>query len=414
MMKKTLIWSLMLVGFALFSFTSAAVAEEYAQTPIMLKANDVLPQNIIKGDNYKVADKVINDGLINTYELNTDYGTIAAEGTAELMIRIHELKALKVMEEVDRTGVFGDAVVSGVKAPFKGAVALVTSPIDTTKNVAKGTGQFLSNVGRSFVSDDPDQDNPIKVALGYDVAKRQFAYEFGINPYSSNEPVMERLGQIARSAVAGGIAPKAAMAAVDTDLVTGMRIAGAVKGMKELVRDNPPGKLGKINKSKLEQMGISSALAQAFQDNYSYDPQEKTLLVGELETMKGVKGRDLFIAKADLASEKSVALYNRLTARMMANYHAKVTPVEAIQQSSGVLYLKNRKGITVLLAPVDYAFWTKRLADKLNKFDADVNKMSSSKGKELWVTGNLDRTTRSQFEAKDWKITENADKVLLK
>lgn len=403
----------MILALIVFVFTSDAVARKYAQTPIMLKANDVLSENIIKGVNYKVADKVINDGLINTYKLYTDYGPITAEGNAELMIRINELKALKVMEEVEQTGVLGDAVIAGAKAPFKGAVALVTSPIDTTTGAVKGTGQFLSNVGRSIISDDPAQDNAIKVAIGYDAVKRKFAYEFGINPYSSNEPVMGKLGEIARAAVAGSIAPRAVMAAADSDFVTGMRITATAKGMKELVRDNPPGKLEKINRSKLEQIGVSSSLTEAFLDNYSYDPQEKTLLIGELETMKGVKGRDLFIAKANLATVKSVGLYNRLTAGMMAGYHAKVTPVEAVQQSRGVLYLLNEKGILVLLVPVDNVFWTRKLEDKLNKFEASA-KMSGATVRELWVTGKLDKMARSQFEAKGWKITENANKVLLK
>ena len=46
----------------------------------------------------------------------------------------------------------------------------------------KGTGQFLSNLGDSIFSGDPDQDNVVKTVLGYDAAKRQFAFEFGIDP----------------------------------------------------------------------------------------------------------------------------------------------------------------------------------------------------------------------------------------
>lgn len=409
-MQKKNTWSKVLFGFAVLIFTSAAIAQEYDRAPFILKANDVLSQKVIKGDNYTVVDKVVNDGYINTYKLNTDYGIITAEGTAELMIRIHELEALKAMEAMRQSGVFGDAVVAGLKAPFKGAVALVTAPIDTTKSIVKGTGQYLSNVGRSIVSSDPDQDNVFKTALGYDVAKRQFAYGFDINPYSSNEPVMARLGQVSRSALAGGIAVKAAMAVVDHDFFTGMRVAGAAKGIKELVRDNPLGKLGKINKKKLELMGMDSSLAEAFQDNYIYDPQEKTLLVAELETMEGVKGRGLFIARANLAPEKSVALFYRLTAQMMAVYNANVTPVKAIRHISGILHLINKKGTVVLLAPVDHVFWTKRLADKLNKFEAATN----AANKELWVTGKFDKMARNQLEATGWKITENANNILRK
>ena len=40
--------------------------------------------------------------------------------------------------------------------------------------------------------------------------------------------------------------------------------------------------------------------------------EEKTLLVGELDSMTGVKGREVFLGKANLAVNRSVALYNRL------------------------------------------------------------------------------------------------------
>ena len=222
--------------------------------------------------------------------------SLTVESTAELLIRITELKALVIMEEMDRKKVFGDALVAGVKAPVKGAVELVKSPIETSKNIVKGTGRFLSNVGSSIFSDDPDQDNVVKVALGYDAAKRQFAFEFGIDPYTDYDPVVDRLGEIARAAVAGGLTPKEAMAAISHDVVLAMQISGTAYGMMQLVRDNPPNKLQKINKEKLEKLGVETSLIEAFLDNYRYNPQEETLLVGELDAMKGVKGIDVFIS----------------------------------------------------------------------------------------------------------------------
>jgi len=405
---------LLIATIALILAGSTSASQNYAQTPIILDAKDVLPHNMLQGENYKVTDEVRNDGFINTYKLTTSYGPLTVESTAELMIRITELNALKVMEELDRKGVFKDAVVEGAKAPVKGVVDLVKSPIETTKGIVKGTGQFLSSVGRSIVSNDPHQDNVLKVALGYDAAKRQFAYEFGIDPYSSYDPAMDRLGQIARAAVGGGLSTKAAMKAIDHDVATAMLISGTARGMKQLVRDNPPGKVQKINREKLEQMWVSPDLAQAFLDNYSYNPQEKTLLVGELETMKGVQGLDVFIGRADLAAERSVALYYRLTAQMMAGYHVNVAPATRIEYINGVLHLQRMDGVLVLLAPVDFVFWTKTLEDKLNAFEMSIKWMPGVSGRELWITGKIDNKALIQFEAKGWKVKENANNILIK
>lgn len=393
---------------------SVAAPTTYVEAPITLEAKDILPVKLLRGDNYVIEDRIKNDGLVNTYQLTTNYGPLNVESTAGLMIRISELKAMSSMEEMDRKKVFGDAVVAGVKAPVQGAVKLVKEPVKTTKGVIKGTGRFLSNIGRSLVSDDPYQDNALKVAIGYDAAKRGFAYELGINPYSSYEPAMSMLGRIAQAAVAGGMAPKAAMAAISHDVVTVMRITGTSEGMLKLVRDNPPGELEKINAAKLAEMGIPKSLADAFLRNYVYDPQEQTLLVGELERLKGVKGREEFVAAASTASEKTVSLFFRVMARMMAGYHTHVSPVESIGRIGGTPCLRKKDGSAVLVVPVDFVFRTVEVEAKLNRLDEALQKIGGAPGKELWLSGSVDVRAREMLTASKWKIMEKAGDRLMK
>ena len=192
----------------------ATSSDTYTSTPLILKVSKILAESVIKGSNYQIEEDVVNDGLINIYSITSEYGEVEAEGTIELHMRVAEFHAISVMEEMDRSDIFGETLGKGLMAPVKGVAALVTEPVETTKSAAKGLGQFFSNVGRAFVSDDPDQDNVAKVILGYDVAKRQFAYELGINPYTDNDLVREPLGKISRAAVAGGLVPRAAMAAI--------------------------------------------------------------------------------------------------------------------------------------------------------------------------------------------------------
>lgn len=395
------------------AFSLPASAASYPDLPIMLQADQVLTNDLLKGKNYTVDATVRNDGLINTYTLETEYGTVSAESTVELKMRIDELNALLVMEEIERTEVFKDAVVSGVKATGEGIVELVTSPIDTTTEMVKGIGQFLSNIGEALVSDDPDQDNVLKVALGYDAAKRKFAYEFGISPYSEYEPAMDRLGEIARSAVAGGMAPKVALAAVDHDLATIAQISGTMRGMQKLVRDNPPNKLRKINHDKLRDMQVSEELAEAILDNYNYDPYEETLLIGELETMQ-VIGRELFIRRATLVTEKSTAIYYRTLAQLIGSYHRKIEPVEAIVDTVGVINLQRKDGGRVLLTPVDHVFWTQKLAAKIDSFEQALDVDDVAISKELWLSGRIDPAARKQFEAHGWKVHAQVNDTLLK
>ncbi|MCK5679966.1 hypothetical protein KAI46_04050, partial [bacterium] len=59
--------------------------------------------------------------------------------------------------------------------------------IESAKDIVKGTGSFLSNVGRSIYSSDPHQDNILKVALGYDAAKIS---NFGWKLFQDLNPLM--------------------------------------------------------------------------------------------------------------------------------------------------------------------------------------------------------------------------------
>ena len=401
--------SVMIPGSAL-----AASSQDYREVPVLLGADSVLPVDWRQGDNYLVAEEVENDGLFNRYSLKTDYGRETIETSAALLMRIQELKALKAMLEMERQQVFGDSLKSAAKAPFKGAAALVTSPIETSKGIAKGTGRFFSNLGYSIFSGDPDQDNALKVALGYDAVKRQFAYEFGIDPYTDYEPLVDRLGEIARAAVAGGITPRAALAAIGSPVATGIGLTATAESMRQLVRDNPPAELRKINRAKLQGMGVGDDLADAFLDNYNFNPQEKTLLVGALDAMSQVEGRDAAILDASLAQDRSEARFDRLKAQMMAGYAAKVDAGVEVLNVGGTVGLLGKGGKLVLLAPVDYVSWTEGVAEKLMILDRNVAKRGDLSGKELWITGKIDAEARTHLEAAGWKVQEDAQDALLK
>jgi hypothetical protein len=248
------------------------------------------------------------------------------------------------------------------------------------------------------------------VAIGYDVAKRNFAYEMDINPYTTNEPVADRLGAIAQASVAGGITTKAAMGAVDSKVMLGARIVGTAQSMKLLVRDNPPVKLYEINKDKLKKIGVPDALIEAFLNNYNFDPYEETLLVGELEAMQGVKGRDLFIARAANAKTPREATLLRHQAQMMGGYHANVAKTEAIANIAGVLTLQKKEGGAAVVLPADLMFLTERLGAKIAVFEQQAGKDT---GKELLVSGKLDQPLALLLADHGWKTTEGAEKILL-
>ena len=384
-------------------------AVTFRQPPIFLKVQDVLPPYLANGSNYIVTETVQNDGIMNRYDLQTSYGTERVETTAALLVRINELRALVKMEKLKQTSVFKKSLVGGVKAPVKLAGDVLQAPVQTAGKVAVGAGNFLSNVARSIFCRDPHQDNVFKVAVGYDVAKRKFAYEFRINPYTDYEPVVNQLGEISRAAVAGGIAPRAAMQAVGGVAGMTLGLTATAKSMKKLVMEKAPAELETINRKKLLSMGVSEELCKAFLQNYNYDPETATILVGELYAMKRVEGRDLFIAEAVLAENRVTTLFYRVMAEMMEKYHSTYVPVQRLGLAGGIPYLVNIVNAAVFQLPVDYVFWTRHVAAKLSDIDKELEQVPGIRTREMWLSGRIDKDAWRAFSMRGWKVVQNAN-----
>ena len=421
--RKTLFHYIVLAVLAVFLFpliSGPADADQDVlfpdlQTPpIALKASDELSNDLISGPNYKVELSVINDGLINTYRLSTDYGPLQVESTALLKERINELLALRHMEELKGSKVFKDALKEGAKASYRTAKGLVTKPVDTVSGIATGVGRWFSDVKRSVSSDDPHQENALKTALGYSSVKRKFAYEYKIDPYTNYEPVQKRLSELSQSAFAGGISTKVAFGAIKKPIGTALRLSGTADTMRKLVRDKSPAELEDINTDKLLAMGVSRNNIKYFLNNPNYSPQEATLLVGALESMRNVSDRNKFVAAASFADEESVARFMRLRVQMMASYNARISPVSKIIDINGTPFLKTRKGVVVGLFPLDYVAWTGALYQKEKTVSDFIENVLQIKSKELWVTGRIDSIARRALESRGWKLKTNVGSTLLK
>jgi hypothetical protein len=387
---------------------------EIQAIPIELQVSSILPKDVLAGLDYRIKETVLNDGFVNIYELDTTYGLVRVESTALLMIRLNEIKALHRMEELKKTQVFKDALKEAAKGPLRTAKGLVTAPVKTVTGTVTGIGRWFSDVGRAVVSSDPYQEGAVKTAIGYAAAKRNFAYEFGVDPYSSFKPLEEALNDIAWTATGGGLTVKVAFAAIKDTPGTVVQATGTAAGMKKLVRDKSPAQLDKINKKKLNAMGVPDNLLEKFLKNTHYNPQEKTLLVGALDSMKGLPGRGVFIKQASLADEESVARFMRLRAEMMAGYRAYVSPVSRVVDINGAALLQKKDGTIIGMFPLDYVAWTSALMKKENASSASIKKLYGNIDKELWITGKFDPVARGALQARGWKVEDDVGDKLFR
>lgn len=389
-------------------------AQTFERVPVVLDAREVLPRELLTGPNYTVRNLVMSDGLINTYEVDTFYGTLKVESTALLLKRIGELKAISRIEQLKGTDTYSNAFKQAAMAPVKTAEGLVTDPGGTVSSVASGIGRFFSNVEQSVTSKDPDQPGAAQSLLGQAAYKRQFAYQFGVDPYSSYAPLQKALDDVSWTAAAGSLTVKAAMMAIPGAAGTAIGFGGTADSLKQLVSEKTPAELDRMNRERLRDMGVTDYVAQDFLTNASYDPQEKTLLVGALWSMAGVRSAGLYIHKAASAHEEPVVLYMRVMAQLMEVYNEKYGPVDSFLNAGGTPLLMTKGGKVVGVFPLDYIVWTAWLASKEAGIAKAVGALPGITEKELWFTGKVDASARKALEKRGWKVEDNVQERLLR
>ena len=383
-----------------------ALDEPFQQPPLELIASDFLPKSVLSGEGYAVDKRVVNDGAQNTYTIKSDYGVFAVTGGNELLARIQEIKATRALEELKGSDEFKDAAKGAVTGMVEGGKALLDEPVDTTKAAAKGVGRWLGNIGSSITSDDPHQDNAFETAVGYDVAKRGYAVAMGVDPYTDFEPFQEQLGEVAQASTAGAMVTSMAIKVGTAGSLAGTAATVTrLASMQNLLKDNPPATLTRINRETLLALDIAGYQADALLKNYNYTPAEMTMICEALKWMGDITGREIFVTYATSAPDREIAQFMQHYAEMLADYIVTVESGDIVD-ISGTAWLVSRSGGLVGAFPIDYLAWAKRVAGTTGTA-SEYAAGHGIKRKELLLKGKVSPQARAALESRGWKITEN-------
>ncbi len=391
----------------------AAAAQESERAPVF-RASSVLPAELRGGTEWTVDETVTNDGFVNHYTVRTGEATLAVDSTDLLRIRAHELEMLAKMEETKRSTLYLDAVKKAATSPLQFAKDLVETPGGTLQGAAGGAGQFFGNIGHSLFGRPSQQEEGVaKAALGVGVAKRKLAEKFTVDPYSSNEPMQSRLGELAWAVTAGNMSVGAGFGAAGgaaSSVLRGTKFAG---GVGKLIYDKSPDQLKDLNRDKLTGMGMPKELIRAFLDHPKYSPTHETTIVIAIERMSAVGNRRLLIQDAATAvTEPDTFLWQRQI-EMIAAYNANVAPVARLVDAGIRPAMVTRKGALVIALPGDYFAWTETLerAVQANRNRPEM-KSSSFKSKEFWFAGKVSPFARAKIESRGWVVNDEVGEKL--
>jgi len=372
----------------------------------MVPAKDFVPAALMSGRLHTVRPLASNDGLRNTYFMDTPSGVQEITGTPALLQRIREIYAIDYLRGVSRTDEFGKALANAGKAKVESAGKILSDPFGTVKNVPQGASRFFGRIGEGLKGGgSKTEGSGLEGVLGVTRAKAKLAAKLGVSPYSTNEELQRELTKVAQATAGGGLALDAATSLATGGAGAALTVIGANQALTDALTNSSPEDLRILNRKKLLALGVDRPLADAFLMHPWFSPWHETITTDALARI-GVNP-SAFLRDAVQALTAEDAFYFQRVAQILARYQASVAPIRAIQFQNGIITALDRDGMLVVPVSLDYAIWAERAARRAEEFVALDRARDHISGLALWTDGRLSDRLGEELKKRGivWRIS---------
>jgi hypothetical protein len=366
----------------------------------------------VSEENYTIGDPVRSDGLLRVYSLGTPYGSFTAGGDYMLRMRLNELAALRQLEQVSQSEHFGKALVDAGLSPLKYTGRLITNPVQTVGDTLGGISNFFGSISSSMANAGKTQGDPVKDLMGTTTQKRQLAARFGVDPYTDFEPLNAKLTQLSEAAAVAGLTVSGALFFVPGAagiVVSNLHTANTLNNTKieQLARDYTAAQIMDLNRRRMIAMGVDGELTERVLANRTFTPVDMATIVAALDSMANVADRRVFFERVAQVDQRSIALFMRRHAELVAVEHRRTGGSFARFASLGGYpfnITRDRRIVGVL--PIDIVSWTETTATALGDSTADMRRIAPSRA-EIKLTGRVSALAKQRLQQMGWQVAEN-------
>lgn len=435
MIRSALLPALLTAVLAVFVAVPFVAAAEF-ETPPVLRAADLVAEELLEGPHYKVDPEVQNDGYMNHYEIHSDFGDFQARSGLILEMRIKEVYALAKLAEMSKTDAFVDALGAAGAGMVDAAANVVTDPVGTVKGLGAGInrtfkgykykGKKAKHKGGDMVDDyqedkhsddgeaagegdatgeegaDSEEEKASTTEkagdaalniLGWDKTKRQLSQSLEVDPYTDNEVLQKELDRVAKAAFAANLGVRFG--------VPGIPGMSYVNKANQMVWTLPPIEIERLNDLALKEAGVENAIRLDFFANSHWSPTLETVFVQSLAGMDTTEGRQAAVEVAVRSDSKLTSYIFSLTARVLYAHHVLVEPIAEIRalgddESGRVVVGISESGKLIVPLAFDYLIWRDELAKGGPAYEFDQ--------REVFTAGRMSETCREQLEERGWKV----------
>jgi hypothetical protein len=390
------------------------------EAPPRLAGRELAPEALLNGPLHSVGEPVPVEGFMGRYEIRSAFGKFNVAGVEMLATRVRELAAIEMLDQIEKSAEFQQALIRSAQAPAQFVGNAITDPGATVESVVTGVGTVLGRIGRLATTgaravgdaasdattgrtrtasppatDEPEPPTFTGDPFGFNRARRQWAQRLNIDPYTSNPVLRPMLDAAARVTFAGELPVNLTVGVVAAPLQYATTFDSVVR---DSVWNMPVVDLVAQNERKLAAMRISGRPVRDFFRNRWFTPTLQTALVLALEQLHDVRGRTAVIASAASVRGEVRARSFIRAVHMLAQHHESVAPLDQIRMTEIVAVGKARDGTVVVAADLDYLWWnaeTKEFAAR-----ADL----AAKRRVLLLSGVVSPTAQEALAGERWEV----------
>lgn len=444
---------LVLVSAWLIPPDPARAAEPYELEPVLAATTLVQPA-LLSGPGFEVDPHVEIRGYMARFTMDTAVGRIEAESMEMLAIRVSEIPAMQTLSRHGHVDSYAHAARARAMDKGEQFSRLMRHPLQTLRGVPAGVARYfgkrLRKIGKQAqsLSDHvarelgtrgeswPRSDGPmtsardidrqearsndaghdswlddlgaetereIKRRVEYRKARRDLAENLGIDPYTSNPILGERLDELAWSGSAGRLTADLAIASIDGS--AGLLLARSDQ-LNELAWKLDEDQLRTVTLQRLERFARDEFLMRQFMRRGVFTPSLKASMLDALERLQPASGGDALLELAMTARSELEARYIVNALRLLAtqlgnNAHGG----ELLIVGAGLGYLGNSRDV-VLPLPVDYLSWTQEFASFLD------NEEFRSARKSVIIQGNASPRSLRELTSRGWNIVVDSSSLV--
>lgn len=374
------------------------VAQRY-ENPPTFSPSKILPPDLLRSPYHTIVGTVTVHRFMDRYQMQTKYGTFTVEGTDLLRMRVREVAATAHIAEINVAETLVTSAGRTALKPLNTAKGLVTEPGKTLGDTVRGVGGWFNRIDASLNATDPGREGTIASLTGGSKARRKLAFDFGVDPYTTFEPLNAELTRVASASAIGETGTAAGLAFVTGGAGIAISVGSTSVTLREVLRDKTAAELEQLGREKLAAMDVSPGTIDAFYATSGLTPTDKAVIVASLMGLSGAGQREVFVARTAQASTYAEGFAYRRKAELTAAYHKRVSPVRSFFNVGGTPLMQTARGV-VAIVPMDYLYWSPQL-------EGFISSAGARRG-EIWITGSASKLATKKLASRGWKIVPKA------